>query len=380
MTKNNLQHYLDHKTLYYDKIDYSMIQQSWDEIKQYIKLPYVIHLVGTNGKGSTGRYIASLLEQSQKSVLHYSSPHILQFNERIWIDGKNSANEQLEQAHMFLQKHLTTQQLDILTYFEYTTLLALVLSDKKEYLVLEAGLGGEFDATNVVKNDLSVFTPIGYDHQDFLGNTIEEIATTKMKSCDTSYILASQKYHEVETVKNEVLKHKKQIVLKDIKPECDITTLPHYLQENFIIALNVMEYLGFRIFHYTLPHLKGRFEYLKENIIIDVGHNTLAAQAIAHELQKSSQKFILIYNSYNNKDFKGIFAILKPYIKEVQIIPVVDDRIIETQILYDALSSLDISVQKFDIMNMQEKNNYLVFGSFLVVEQFLKGIKKHEKR
>ena len=132
--------------------------QSWNILKHHITLPYVIHIVGTNGKGSTGRYLAHILYEKKYKVLHYSSPHILEFNERIRINGKDSTNEQLESAHIKLQKILPINILNKLTYFEYTTLLAFVLSDSLDYLVLEAGLGGEFDATNVVKNNLSLFT------------------------------------------------------------------------------------------------------------------------------------------------------------------------------------------------------------------------------
>ena len=81
----SLEAFLDLKTLYYDKIDFNTIKIAWEFVRLYVKLPYVIHIVGTNGKGSTGRFLASYLHQSNYKTLHYSSPHILKFNERIWI-------------------------------------------------------------------------------------------------------------------------------------------------------------------------------------------------------------------------------------------------------------------------------------------------------
>jgi len=364
--------------LFYDKIDYTIIQKSWESIQGLLDLPYIIHIVGTNGKGSTGRYLSSLLFQADKEVVHYSSPHIEKFNERIWINGKDSSDEELNEAHQFLQNNLKQEYLTKLTYFEYTTLLVFVISDKKEYLVLEAGLGGEFDATNVVKNDLSVFTPIGYDHQSFLGDSLEQIATTKMRSCDNSFILAEQKYPEVLEVAQDILKNKKEIPLKNLRIECDISSLPEYLTKNFSVALNVMNFLKIELKDYVLPKLKGRFQYYKCNIVLDVGHNGLAAQSIADELNKLQKKFILIYNCYEDKDYENILSILKPYVKEIQIIPCSNQRMISQSILEKSISTLKLEKKEFDISKVKanENENYLVFGSFSVVEEFLKEYNK----
>jgi dihydrofolate synthase/folylpolyglutamate synthase len=152
-----LEEYLNSKPLYYDKIDYNTIELAWKKLEPHIKLPYVIHIVGTNGKGSTGRYLASFLHQLGKETLHYSSPHIIKFNERIWINGSDSSDKQLDIAHEKLQNILDEELKNHLTYFEYTTLIAILLSDGFDYIVLEAGLGGEFDATNIVKTIFPYF-------------------------------------------------------------------------------------------------------------------------------------------------------------------------------------------------------------------------------
>jgi dihydrofolate synthase/folylpolyglutamate synthase len=142
----------------------------------------------------------------------------------------------------------------------------------------------------------------------------------------------------------------------------------------------VINFLKIGSFEYTLPKLKGRFEYYKKNIIVDVGHNSLAATVIAKELEKSSQKFILVYNSYEDKDYPTILKILKPYLQEVQIISLEDKRVVSQELLEKTLEKLNITYKQFEIMNINEQNNYLVFGSFLVVEEFLKGMKRYEKR
>ena len=332
--------------------------------------------MGTNGKGSTGRFLASILTQLNANVLHYSSPHIVKFNERIWINGSDVSDKVLEDAHEKIQRILDNELLEKLTYFEYTTLLGLFLSDTRDYLVLEAGLGGEFDATNVVPNDLTIVTTIGLDHQNFLGDTISLIASTKMRSCDTQFILSDQIYDEVYQVKKDVLSTKREILKKKYILNDESEKLPTYLQNNLQTALSVLDFLGFKNFPYTLPKLFGRFERISDNIIIDVGHNPLAAEAIAKELEKEKKKYILVYNSYADKDYADVLTILKPYISEIQIIECDDLRIVEKRNLIEKIEDLSLMVNDFDIMHLEKDNHYLVFGSFLVVENFLKGYVK----
>jgi dihydrofolate synthase/folylpolyglutamate synthase len=369
----NLSSFLNKKELFYNKIDYNVILQSWNILKHHITLPYVIHIVGTNGKGSTGRYLAHILYEKKYKVLHYSSPHILEFNERIWINGKDSTNEQLESAHIKLQKILPINILNKLTYFEYTTLLAFVLSDSLDYLVLEAGLGGEFDATNVVKNNLSLFTTIGYDHTEFLGNTIEKIVTTKIKSCNNGYIFGKQIFqNEITKVKNKILKEKLQIPLKtNFNLPNEALNLPEYLKDNLYLALSALKYLNIDIDNFTIPRLFGRYQKLTSNITIDVGHNTLAATVLLNEFK--NQKVILVYNSYKDKNYQQILENLKPIIKKVQILKINDDRMIKYVKLKQICEKLNIVVEDYKKINTKQK--YLVFGSFKVVEEFLKRYK-----
>ena len=104
LKKATLEEFLEHKTLYYDKIDFTIVKSSWDLLSKKITLPFVIHIVGTNGKGSTGRFLAHYLHKKDYKVLHYSSPHIMKFNERIWINGNDVSDENLQDAHKFLQE------------------------------------------------------------------------------------------------------------------------------------------------------------------------------------------------------------------------------------------------------------------------------------
>ncbi len=373
-----LNSFLNNKTLFFNKIDYDVISDAWNIVKDHITLPFVIHIVGTNGKGSTGRFLSHFLFQNGYKTLHYSSPHILKFNERIWIDGVDSTDEQLDFTHKKLLNILPKQIVEKLTYFEYATLIALVLSDGLDFLVLEAGLGGEFDATNVVQNDLTLITTIGIDHTEFLGNTIEEIAATKMRSCNNAFILGKQVSNlEVLRAKNEVLNLKEEIPFNNSFLPKEALSLPKYLQNNLKLALRALEYLAHNIcthsgewaqdWEFKLPVLFGRCQKLTHNITIDVGHNPLAAKVLADEFK--GQKIILIYNSYKDKDYKKVLEILKPIIKEVQIIQCDDDRMADENDLIQVCKTLRIAVKKLD--KIENDNKYLVFGSFKVVEEFL---------
>jgi dihydrofolate synthase/folylpolyglutamate synthase len=292
--------FLNNKPIFYKRIDYSNIQKAYSIIRPYLDLPYVIHLVGTNGKGSTGRFLAHYLSNLGLDTIHYSSPHIQSFNERIWINGRDVRNKNLNQAHKTLQQILPQSLIRRLSYFEYTTLIALYLSSGRDYLVLEAGLGGEFDATNVVHNDLSLITPIGLDHQEFLGNSIDKIAKTKINSVDTTMIVARQIEQRVNRTAKKIVK-KKNLNYLDAASNLSSTekyhiqnfiqknALAEFLSLNLELAMSAVRYLNLQ---WNLKYLKGielkgrmqriESEFLSASIYLDVGHNSLAAQAITH--------------------------------------------------------------------------------------------------
>ena len=175
----SLKDYLSDKPLFYDKIDYSRFPRAFASVREAIKPREIIHIVGTNGKGSTGRFLAQILTEFGFCVGHYTSPHIFKFCERFWLKGRDVSDDELEKAHQFLQGVLNDEFKSSLSYFEYATLLAAVLFRECDYVIFEAGMGSRYDATGVFDKSLSLFTPIGLDHTAFLGENIEAIAQTK---------------------------------------------------------------------------------------------------------------------------------------------------------------------------------------------------------
>jgi dihydrofolate synthase/folylpolyglutamate synthase len=144
-----------------------------------LKLPPVIHVAGTNGKGSTIAFMRAMLEAAGLAVHVYTSPHLVRFHERIRLSGKLVDEERLVEA---FQRCEAANGGAPITVFEMTTTAALLLfaETPADVLLLEVGLGGRFDATNVVPRPLaSVITPVSFDHMEFLGDTIEKIAGEK---------------------------------------------------------------------------------------------------------------------------------------------------------------------------------------------------------
>ena len=379
--------FLEAKPLYYKEIDHQRVHQAYALLKNRISHPETIHIVGTNGKGSTGRMIAHLAHCGGLQTGHFSSPHLLKFNERIWLNGQDSSDEELEAAHQRLYGIIGQKMSESLSYFEYTTLLALIMFEDLDLVVLEAGLGGEYDATNVCDKALSVITPIGIDHQAFLGESIEEIAATKIRSIQKQALLAPQVYPEVVKTAKKIASEKgvelflslersalnaeKREELEQIARE---KGWAKYLIDNAVVALQALELLKIRYEINDLGSLAlfGRFYPVRHNIRIDVGHNPLAARAIVEALD---DKVVLIYNSLDDKDYEKVLRILKPKVKRVEIIRILSQRAAALEQIEEALHHAGLPYGFFD-GDIHDDEHYLVFGSFYVVEAFLKKLKE----
>jgi len=377
-----LQELLDSKPLYYTKFDPNRIVKAYDLIKDKINHPKAIQLIGTNGKGSTGRAVAHLASKSGLSVGHFSSPHILDFKERFWIDGKFASLNMLEVANKKLYNLLGEDMAQALSYFEYQALLAFVLYENLDLQVIETGLGGEFDATSVKSYNLSIITPIGLDHADFLGNTIKEVASTKLNAMSPKALIAKQQNQEVYTIAKDIANKKgaklyfyKDLANLNVAKVQDFAlkkAWPEYLVQNITNATLALDILDIK---YNLSDLEslelfGRFYKLKSNIILDVGHNMLAANAISKAIDG---KINLIFNILNDKNYTDVLKELKEKIEHLYIIKINTQRATLLNVLEKTLKELNIKYSYFD-GNIQDNKNYLVFGSFYVVEAFLKEI------
>ncbi|MGL2410190.1 folylpolyglutamate synthase/dihydrofolate synthase family protein [Helicobacter pylori] len=376
---HGLKAFLETKPKEYHKFDPSRFIQIYKDFKNaFFEIQAkVIHVVGTNGKGSTGRFLTLLLAAQNFKVLHFTSPHVFEFRERFYLNGSVVEESVLENAHQQLQPHAFSSAC---SYFEYATLLAVMLAKDCDYLVLEAGLGGEFDSTNALEKTLSVFTPIDYDHKEFLGDSLESIATTKLKAMGSLNIIAPQQelvLNVAQTIAKE--KHAKLIVVqneisKGVMDYIERYHLAHFLAMNLEVALKAFETLLPCNKQEVLKNLKplnliGRCELLSPNILIDVGHNPHSAKALKEEIKRVfNTPIILIYNCYQDKDAFLVLEILKPVVKKVLILELHNERIIQLEKLKGILETLGLEHALFE--DLKENENYLVYGSFLVANAF----------
>ncbi|RVY50690.1 bifunctional folylpolyglutamate synthase/dihydrofolate synthase [Helicobacter pylori] len=382
---NGLKAFLETKPKEYHKFDPSRFIQIYKDFKNaFFEIQAkVIHVVGTNGKGSTGRFLTLLLADQNFKVLHFTSPHVFEFRERFFLNGSVVKESVLENAHQQLQSHAFSSAC---SYFEYATLLAVMLAKDCDYLVLEAGLGGEFDSTNALEKTLSVFTPIDYDHKEFLGDSLESIAQTKLKAMGSLSIIAPQQ-ELVLNIAQKIAKekHAKLIVVQneisqEVKAYIERYHLAHFLAMNLEVALKAFETLLPCNKQEVLKNLKplnliGRCELLSPNILIDVGHNPHSAKALKEEIKRIfNAPIVLIYNCYQDKDACGVLEILKPVVKKVLILELHNERIIQLEKLKGILETLGLEHALFEYL--EENENYLVYGSFLVANAFYKRYPK----
>ena len=391
----SLAKFLDGKPLYYKEIDYGRIIRAYDTIKGHLKPFKIIHIIGTNGKGSTGRFLAQILSQKGAKVGHYTSPHIFKFNERFWLNGEVASDEILERAHERLQALLSDEYKIKTSYFEYMTLLSAVLFEGCDYFVCEAGMGGVLDATNVFEKELSIFTPIGFDHTAILGNSLEEISRTKFEAMGKRAILNDEMNEisvaiakEIASEKKAVLSFPREILTKENLNEiinyADKFNLPEFLRSNLTLAYAAAKILdsSIEIKRLGALSLRGRCEKIASNLYVDVGHNELGANAVAKKFSQeefSGKKLTLVYNSFLDKDFKAVLAALKPVIEGVLLYHYhCEGRELGGELINKALNELEISHREFepsDMNDIKEAKNgkiYLAFGSFHLAEAFLK--------
>lgn len=376
-----LDNFLKNKPLFYREIDRARMPNAFKFVQGAFKIPKIIHVVGTNGKGSTGRFLAQMLARNH-SVGHYTSPHIFEFRERFWINGAVASADALETAHERLIKILPPEVARSLSYFEYATLLCAVLFEGCDFFVCEAGVGGEFDATNVFDKRLSLFTPIGFDHTALLGDTLERIATTKFNAMadvalmndDMSELCASIA-RRIAAKKGATLKFASQNLTNDDKNEIKIYAekfgLPEFLRSNLTLSSSAFKELGFSLNLANLGALSlgGRCEKIAPNVTIDVGHNEMAAQALVKRF--AGKKLNLIFNAFADKDIKAVLKAIKPIVKKTYIIEYeTPGRELATAQVKEALHQLDMEFADFTDVRADEE--YLAFGSFYLVEAFLK--------
>lgn len=297
------------------------------------KLPKTIHIAGTNGKGSSLAFLRSIFEHSGYKVHAYSSPHLVEFNERIYLSGENISDDFLNQCLQECKDSCEQEPKISLTFFEGTTLAAFLAFSRVEadILILETGMGGRLDATNVLDKVLaSIITPISIDHAEFLGDNVEKIAFEKAgilkESCLAICSKQDPKALDVIREKSNELNCKFLAFGDDFNIDRVLEfDAPKYLKQKHQIE-NLASVLAFieaqNEFKFDLESInrgivnakwparlekieKGRFFSENYDLFIDGGHNEDAALTVKDFLQENNKKFkIVIFSMLEDKNFK----------------------------------------------------------------------------
>ena len=376
-----------------------------------------IHVAGTNGKGFTCSAIASVLMEAGYKVGLYTSPHLVDFNERIIINGEMiSDNEIIKLADEIIPYSGTINA----TFFEVTTVMAFIYfaRQKVDIAVIETGLGGRFDSTNVLGPILSVITSIGIEHSEYLGNTLPDIAFEKagiikkntpcvvFSENDIIYPVFHKKSIEMNTSlhfadkMNTINTHSYNsdftlnLGISTDKWSIENTKLPfagiHQIM-NLKLALACLELISDKyniqtkaiIDGLTLlkqnTNYKSRLEFIRKSppLLVDTAHNPQAIEALIETLQLhgyDNTLWNILYSAMGDKDISSILGLLKKHCHTLYLTEPKTERSMKTEIIaqkaielgYKKIIQVKDSKQAFSKAN-QENKPLIVCGSFFLV-------------
>ena len=324
----------------------------------HLKLPPTIHIAGTNGKGSTLSFIKQILIEHNYKVNCYVSPHLESIQERFILLNKNITKQKLYKTLKYIENINNNEPI---TFFEITTAAAFYLFNKTkaDFLILETGLGGRFDATNIIKKSfIDIITPISFDHKEYLGKNLKKITNEKLgiiknsssiligkqKNNILKYILKKLKNHKNKKIfygeNLKILDIKKKIFTLNLNNKIFKFNIPSLIGdhqiENASLAIAAsyeLKKAGYKInnkiinsglINNTWPGRLERYYLKKIPVLLDGAHNVAGAEQLVNFLRKNNKITWIIIGMLNNKDLVLFLKKLKNYISGV--IAVKDSR------------------------------------------------------
>ena len=316
----------------------------------HLKIPPAIHLAGTNGKGSTLSFLKAIFEESGLKVHTYTSPHLVNFNERIVLAGEEISDDFLNEILRQCKAAAEEKPEIKITYFEGITVAAFLAFSRVsgDILLLETGMGGRLDATNVLPKVLcSIITPISFDHQEFLGETLEKIAAEKCgiikKNCPVVSGKQDEKVlHVIEKKAAELncdlINYKSAIANYDLplsgshQSENAATAIAAIKsQKQFLISENqIISGLKKAFWPARLQKISSGkfFNLLPKNyeLYLDGSHNLAGAGTVAEFLKsKKDYQKIMIFSMLKDKDCHGFLNVIKDEIDQLIAVEITDE-------------------------------------------------------
>ena len=372
----------------------------------------VVTVAGTNGKGSSVAMLEAIFVSAGYQLGTYTSPHLIRYNERIRINGVPVEDEALIEAFNAVEQ---ARQGTLLTFFEYGTLAALWLFSRRflDVIILEVGLGGRLDATNVVDADIALITAIDVDHADWLGNDREANGREKagiMRAGrhavisdprpPASVIAHAQKIGARLAQSGVAFRYREEKAGWTFEGVRTLAQLPFpslegaFQLQNAAGVLAVLErlpphfYLPRRFIDAGLVKVRhpGRMEWRQINgqrWLFDVAHNPQAARALAQSLQTEGHAFQAIFAALSDKNISSMIEPLRDFISHWHLIPLSDARKLSVESLASHLwncgieetaLSLHPSVASAITACQKDARPVVVWGSFLTVGQVMEAL------
>ncbi len=355
-----------------------------------------IHVAGTNGKGSTTHMLASILQEAGYKVGLYTSPHLKDFRERIKVNGEMIS--ELEVID-FVKTHKANFEKINLSFFEWTVGLAFdyFLTQQVDIAVIETGLGGRLDSTNIISPILSVITNIGIDHTQFLGDTLEKIASEKagIIKHNVDVVIGESQPETKNVFINKANEKQSTIYFADELVneiyEADLKGI--YQQKNIKTVLQSIKRIQHNGFNISEQHIKkgllntvkntglmGRWQTLSTTpfIICDTGHNEAGIKEVISQLQQMKfNQLHFVFGAVNDKEIDSILNILPKsasyYFCKAQIPRALDvDKLYELATKFKLIGACYSSVKEaLDAAKRNFKDGDLIFvgGSNFVVAE-----------
>lgn len=335
-----------------------------------------IHVAGTNGKGSVASTLSHILHQSGYKTGLYTSPHLISFNERIVIDNEQVSNEEVIESYRAVEAANTGER--SATFFEISTAMAFYLFRKRkvEYAVIETGMGGRLDATNIISPALSIITNISLEHKSYLGNTLSDIAYEKAGIIKTGapVITAVDQDKVISVVKKTAqeksaplyvyrqdfkVRRKKQegcftyYGMNNTWQDMQIELKGKHQVDNGALALAACEVLkgvADKISERTIrlglkaTQWPGRLEVVSQNplTMVDGAHNLMSIHKLSDYLEEShpDKKITLVTGVLDDKSYSAMFKRLLPLCSRVILTQAKTERAIEPEKLFQVAKDL----------------------------------------
>lgn len=372
-----------------------------------------IHVAGTDGKGSTCAMIASILEHSGVRTGLYTSPHIMEFNERIRISGEQISDDDLYVMVTVIRPIVEDMKKGGMecTFFEVTTALAFLYFKENDvdYAVVEVGMGGRFDATNVIVPEITVITKISLEHTEYLGDTVEKIAGEKAGIIKEGVPVVTVNEGPAYDVIFRKASETNSWLVKVVEPQSVTTdgkkTMFTYKGREYTVGIpgkyqalnactaieavmNIPQSERFAL-HIT-EGLKGakwpcRMQKMDDlPIIIDVTHTKVGSEALADDISEIYGKVTVVFGVLSDKDVDGIAENLSKIASRIIVTAPISERSADPTVVEKIIKNhiRDVMVvpsvfDAFDLaMKVHREDNILVTGSFIMAEDALKWLRK----